>query len=108
MSDSPQMQNLKARYRVSTRRALVRAIRDDIDAECLDPGEKPTPLTVAEVWLDQALEAEYQRIASVPAYEEEPIAITYEAMQGEARDPSEVYGTFEHEQWLIEMERMEG
>lgn len=107
MSDSPQMRNLKARYGVTTERALVRAIRDDIDAECLDPGEEPTPLTVAEVWLDQALEAEYQRIAggADEPLDAEPLPLTYEAMQG---DPIDTYGTPEHEAWLIEMEGIEG
>ena len=66
---SPQMESLMRRYgldpRVTSERQLLVAVRDDIDRECSDPGDLPTPLRVAEVWLDQALEAEYQRMQSI-------------------------------------------
>ncbi len=64
---SEQMRSLMKRYGLpdgSTEQQLLVALRDDMDRECLEPGEEPTPLSVAEVWLDQALEAEYQRLES--------------------------------------------
>jgi hypothetical protein len=65
---SPQMESLMRRYgldpALTSEHDLLVAIRDDIDRETLEDGEEPTSLEVAEVWLDQALEAEYQRLMS--------------------------------------------
>jgi hypothetical protein len=109
------MVNLMRRYRVTTRAALVRAIRDNYTAETCEPGERPVSLATAEVLLDRLLEAEYQRIAG-GVYDRpiERLELSYEQMQDPdperffPRDPIEVYGTPEHEAWLLEMERREG
>lgn len=57
-TESPQMASLKRRYRVTTKRALLRAIADEYTRET---GEKYT-LRDADLILDGMLEAEYQRI----------------------------------------------
>ena len=61
---SEQEISLRKRYGVRTQRELIRAIRDDYNAECYDPAEPEsyTTLAMAEVMLDGMLEAEYQRI----------------------------------------------
>ena len=106
MTTSPQMVNLMRRYRVTSQAALVRAIRDEYTAETCEPGERPVSLATAEVILDRMLEAEYQRIAG-GAYT--PLVPDEErGGRTDPRDPIEIYGTFEHEQHLIELERQEG
>jgi hypothetical protein len=56
---SPQESRLLDRYGVTTRRDLIRAIRDEYSRET---GERYT-LRDAELMLDGMMEAEYQRIA---------------------------------------------
>ena len=55
---SEQKRRLLERYGVTTERALVRAIQDEYEQET---GERPVRV-VAEIILDEMLEAEFQRI----------------------------------------------
>lgn len=82
MTQSQQVTNVMARYQVTTKAALLRAVRDELNEECWEPGDGPK-FTVkdAELRLDGMYEAEYQRIASVPAEYDEPVELTYERMQ---------------------------
>lgn len=62
---SPQMQRLMASYGVTSERALIRAIRDELIEETWEPGDGPKPtLRDAELQLDGMLEATYQRMQS--------------------------------------------
>jgi hypothetical protein len=63
-TQSPQMRSLLKRYGVTTERALIRAIRDEYNRECVEDGEEKYTLFTAELMLDEMLEAEYQRLAS--------------------------------------------
>jgi hypothetical protein len=98
----------------------IREIQDEYEAET---GERPTK-DVAGVIFDRECEAEYQRVYG-GAYEYvEPEPPTCESgwtgdrctfpldhggpHSNEERDPVEIYGTEEHEYWLLEMERREG
>lgn len=109
------MNNLKQRYGVTTQRDLLRAIRDEYARET---GE-PYTLFDAELMLDGMLEAEYQRIEG-GAYDrpspEPSDAMNFrhpstcdceqcEDPRGEQRPDIEVYGTPEHEAWLMDLER---
>jgi hypothetical protein len=97
------MSSLMAQYGVTTERALTRAIAAEYTRET---GERWT-IADAALLLDGMLEAEYQRIEG-GAYDRSPVNIDADRITPvEPRDPVEVYGTFEHEQWLIEMERHE-
>lgn len=103
---SEQMDNLKARYGVTTKQRLIWAIMVEQRAET---GEAVT-LRDAELLLDGMLEAEYQRIAG-GAYDRpadsELLPSEEERALYDDRPAIERYGTEEHEAWLIEMERME-
>ena len=64
MKRSEQTKRLMARYRVTTMRDLLRAMRDELNTECWQEGDGPKfTLRDAELSLDSALEAEYQRLA---------------------------------------------
>jgi hypothetical protein len=63
---SPQMQNLLRRYDVANERALNKAVREEYARET---GERFS-VAVADVLIDQMLEAEYQRIEG-GAYDKE-------------------------------------
>ena len=55
---SQQMENLLKRYNVTTEKELIKKIAKEWTEET---GVR-TPLYIAEIYLDQMLEAEYQRI----------------------------------------------
>jgi hypothetical protein len=58
------MRRLLDRYEVTTQRALIRAIRDELIEETWEEGDGPKPtLLTAELMLDGMLDAEYERIA---------------------------------------------
>jgi hypothetical protein len=65
--DVNQMEALMADYRVTTKSALLRAIRDELNAECYDPADGWPPFTTrdAALSLDGMLEAKYQRMMSI-------------------------------------------
>jgi hypothetical protein len=83
MAQSEQVKRVMARYNVTTKPDLLRAVRDELNEECFDPNDtdmkwnettqsfdevpaKPFTLRDAELRLDGMFEAEYQRLASEP------------------------------------------
>src|SRR5512140_1761256 len=85
---SEQTQSLMARYGVTTRDALLRAVRDEMNTECWQPGDGPRfTIRDAELSLGPMLEAEYQRIAGgaydEPVDEPDYVEMTYERWQSD-------------------------
>lgn len=62
MTRPPHVARVYERYGVTTRRALLRAVRDTFNEMFVEEGEERFTLRDAEVLLDREFSAEYERL----------------------------------------------